>query len=169
MQKMIETLSAPWPWYVVGALIGLTVPVLLLLGNKQFGVSSNLRHICAATLPSRAEYFRYNWRKEGAWNLWFLAGLMLGGWIGGHLLASSRPLVPAEIFNWRFAFTPRGLILLAGGGFLVGFGTAYAGGCTSGHAISGLADRQLSSLVAVLAFFAGGLLATHLLLPMVLR
>lgn len=55
------------------------------------------------------------------------------------------------------------------GGFLVGFGTAYAGGCTSGHAIAGLADRQAASLLAVCGFFAGGLTCTYLVLPLVLR
>ena len=77
-------------------------------------------------------------------------------------------LVPRELFNWASLLTLRGAVILAGGGFLVGFGTAYAGGCTSGHAITGLADRQLPSLVAVLGFFAGGLAATWLLLPLLL-
>jgi uncharacterized membrane protein YedE/YeeE len=52
------------------------------------------------------------------------------------------------------------------GGFLVGFGTRYAGGCTSGHAISGLSNLQFASLIATIGFFAGGLIATHLLYPL---
>ena len=182
-------LTAPWPWYVAGPLIGLVVPLLLWLGNRPFGVSSNLRHACAAVAPCGLPYFRYAWRREGAWNLLFLAGVLLGGFLGGVVLANPDPialsegarrslealgitdftgLVPREIFSWSEVPTLRGVVLLVVGGFAVGFGTAYAGGCTSGHAITGLADRQLPSLIAVMGFFAGGLLATWAILPRLL-
>jgi uncharacterized membrane protein YedE/YeeE len=176
----------PWPWYIAGPAIGLFVPVLLLVGNKLFGVSSNLRHLCAATIPTKNEFFRYDWRSAGGWNLAFAAGILVGGAIAGHLLAAPGPihlspaahqsiaalgihdfsgLVPRELFNWHALLSWRGVVMMIGGGFLIGFGTAYAGGCTSGHAISGLADFQLSSLVAVVGFFAGGLIVTWLVLP----
>jgi hypothetical protein len=77
-------------------------------------------------------------------------------------------LAPRELFHWGALGTAEGFVLLVLGGFAVGFGTAYAGGCTSGHAITGLADRQPASLVAVLGFFAGGLLATWVILPALL-
>ncbi len=178
-----------WPWYVTGPLIGAFVPALLLVGNRMFGLSANLRHACAATLPTRAEFFRYDWRTVGGWNLAFALGILLGGAVVALLtpdgsrvdlspatLASLRALgvhdvsglVPRELFGWEALLTLRGLVMLVGGGLLVGFGTAYAGGCTSGHAISGLADFQLPSLIAVLGFFAGGLLGTWVLLPMLL-
>jgi uncharacterized protein len=184
---MLDFLLRPWPWYVAGPLIGLFVPALLLLGNRPFGFSSNLRHICAACLPTKAEFFRYDWRGSGLWNLVFLTGTVFGGFIGGRLHGASVAIstrtqadlaalgvhdysgvLPHQIFSWASLLTPRGFVILVVGGFLVGFGTAYAGGCTSGHAISGLADRQLPSLVAVLGFFAGGLIATYLILPRVL-
>lgn len=185
---MLEWLLRPWPWYVAGPIIGLMVPALLVAGNKQFGISSNLRHVCAALLPRNIAFFRYDWRKSGGWNLAFLAGIVLGGFIGGWLLAgpsitlasetradlaalgvrSFAGLVPADVFNWASLFTLRTFVPVVAGGFLVGFGTAYAGGCTSGHAISGLANLQLPSLIATIAFFAGGLIATHLLLPLIL-
>lgn len=186
---MPDVLTRPWPWYVAGPLIGLVVPALLLLGNKSFGISSNLRHACAALAPRGIAYFRYDWRKEGGWNLAFALGILAGGLVGGLLLANPEPialsartkadlaalglrdftgLVPREVFNWASLLTVRGLVVLAVGGFLVGFGTAYAGGCTSGHAITGLADRQLPSLIAVCGFFAGGLASTWLLLPLLL-
>jgi uncharacterized membrane protein YedE/YeeE len=166
------------------------VPVLLLVGNKSFGVSSNLRHLCAVAVGGRIEYFRYDWRRTGAWNLAFALGIMLGGAIAVRLLAAGdaltiapatqaalaklgvhdlRGLVPRELFDWHALTTARGLVMLIGGGILVGFGTAYAGGCTSGHAISGLADLQLPSLIAVIGFFAGGLVTTWLILPWLLR
>ena len=187
--SFLPALAAPWPWYVAGPLIGLFVPVLLLTGNKLFGVSSNLRHVCAVVAPARVAFFQYDWRRAGGWNLAFALGILLGGAMAGrflagdgvvHLSAAARAslvalgvrdvtgLVPRELFRWSALATWRGLVMLVGGGFLIGFGTAYAGGCTSGHAISGLADLQLPSLVAVLGFFAGGLITTWLILPRLL-
>ena len=186
---MPDWLLDPWPWWIAGPLIGLFVPALLLLGNRSLGFSANLRHICAATLAGRVEFFRYNWKQTGGWNLLFLAGTMLGGFLGARYLshpamesaaATKRDLAllgihdftgftPKEIFSWGSLATIRGVVCIIGGGFLVGFGTAYAGGCTSGHAIAGLSNFQLPSLIAVIAFFAGGVFATHILFPLVLR
>lgn len=183
-------LAQRWPWYVAGPLIGLFVPALLLAGNQLFGVSSALRHTCAAIVPGRVAFFQYDWRRQGGWNLAFVIGIAIGGAVAGHLLrgdpmlhlsSAARAsltalglrdfsgLVPRELFSWRALTTWRGWVLIAGGGFLVGFGSAYAGGCTSGHAISGLADLQRPSLLAVMGFFAGGLIATWLVLPFFLR
>ncbi len=183
---MLELLSEPWPWYVAGPLIGLIVPLLLWAGG-EFGVSENLRHICAAVLPTRNDFFRYDWKATGLWNLTFASGIVLGGAVAGTVLASPDPLViseattaalevigvttfeglaPAQVFSWEGLATVPGFVMIVGGGFLVGFGARYAGGCTSGHAISGLANLQLPSLLAVLGFFAGGLLATWFILPL---
>ena len=183
---MTELLHRPWPWYVTGPLMGLVAVGLLAIGNKQFGVSSNLRHLCAAFLPGNVAYFRYDWRRTGLWNLVFLLGVVAGGFVGGLLLANAQPvaitpaahaslatlgiqdfsaLVPRELFSWRVLLTLRGFLMIVGGGFLIGFGTAYAGGCTSGHGITGLANLQLPSLITVIAFFAGGAAASFFLLP----
>jgi hypothetical protein len=165
------------------------VPALLVAGNRPFGFSSNLRHLCAIGAPIRPSFLRYDWRNVGGWNLSFLAGALLAGAFLGWLIPSpaiaisdqtARDLaalgvgdvsgyVPASLFSWHALTTARGLAMIVGGGFLVGFGSAYAGGCTSGHAITGLAALQLPSLVAVAGFFAGGLAGTHLLLPLLLR
>src|SRR2546428_3855787 len=89
---MVAFLSQPWPWYVAGPLIGLFVPALLILGNRQFGFSSNLRHLCAALAPGEVAFFKYDWKQSGVWNLAFLAGTVVGGFIGGGLLGD--PPVP---------------------------------------------------------------------------
>ena len=94
---MLETLSRPWPWYVAGPIIGLMVPALLLVGGKLFGVSANLRHVCAAVLPFRADFLRYDWKRSGAWNLVFALGILGGGFIAGTLLASSDPVAISDI------------------------------------------------------------------------
>ncbi len=185
---MLEIIRQPWPWYVAGPLIGLTVPALLLLGNKSFGISSSLRHICAACLPAGIPFFQYNWRKE-IWNLVFVLGIFLGGAIAVQFLSNPNEvvvnpelaqqlagwgitnfsnLVPADLMSWESLFTLRGALLMIGGGFLVGFGTRWAGGCTSGHAIMGLSNLQWPSLVATVCFMAGGFLMTNLLLPVIL-
>ena len=182
---MLDLLARPWPWYVAGPLIGLFVPALLLLGNRQFGISSNLRHLCAAVVPGEVDFFCYDWKQAGLWNLAFLAGVLAGGFAAVHLIGAGdvaispethatlaqlglhdfTGLAPREIFAWSSLATLRGFVSIVGGGLLVGFGTAYAGGCTSGHAIAGLAAFERASLVAVVAFFAGGLLCTYFILP----
>jgi uncharacterized membrane protein YedE/YeeE len=186
---MLGALREPWPWWVTGIGVGLMVPALLLIGNRSFGVSANLRHLCAAVCPGGVAFFKYDWKREGLWNLTFALGILAGGYIGGVLLSTHEPiaiaaetqtelralgvhdfagLAPRELFNWSGLLTIRGLLLIVFGGFLVGFGTAYGGGCTSGHSVAGLASFQLPSLIASIAFFVGGILASHLLLPLIL-
>ena len=180
-----EMIRKPWPWYVAGPMIGLTVPVLLVLGNKSFGISSSLRHICAAVIPANISFFKYDWKRE-IWNLFFVAGIVIGGFIATYLLTNPDSfmiaektqtslsqlgitdfsgLMPAEIFAVDNIFTLKGLIFFVLGGFLVGFGTRYAGGCTSGHAIMGLSNLQWPSLVATIFFMIGGFFSTWILLP----
>lgn len=186
---MIELLSQPWPWYVGGILIGLTVPALLLLGNKHFGVSSSLRHICAACFPGNIPFFKYDWKKE-MWNLFFVTGVLIGAVVatqflwspGGVQIAESTAqdlatlgiqldtnMMPASIFNFNNLLTPKGFVFVILGGFLVGFGTRYAGGCTSGHTIMGLSNLQWPSLVATCSFMLGGFIMVHLIFPWLFR
>ena len=185
----LEWLRQPWPWYVAGPLIGLTVPALLIMGNKSLGVSASLRHICAACLPAGIPFFRYDWKKE-TWNLLFVAGILVGGWVAMNLLGDPSPikihpalvqemkgygvqdfqgLLPAGLFSWAARLTGRGLVMMVFGGFLVGFGTRYAGGCTSGHAIMGLSTLQWPSLVATMSFMAGGFFMANVILPYILQ
>ncbi len=184
----MDFLSSPWPWYVAGVLIGLTVPALLIIGNKHFGISSSLRHVCAACLPADIPFFKYNWKKE-AWNLVFVFGIFLGGALSTYLFKNPNPIqvnpklvselgnygisdynniVPIDLFSWESLLTLRGFILMVVGGFLVGFGTRYAGGCTSGHTIMGLSTLQLPSLIATICFMIGGFIMANLILPYIL-
>jgi uncharacterized membrane protein YedE/YeeE len=186
---MIEWLQQPWPWYIAGPLIGLMVPVLLLIGNKRLGISSSLRHICAACMPAKIPFFTYDWKKE-AWNLFFVAGVLIGGFVAVFFLSTGRDvavdqrlltelkgygitdhsgLLPKELFNWAALFTLKGFLMMVMGGFLVGFGTRYAGGCTSGHSIMGLSNLQLPSLIATCCFMAGGFMMANLVLPFILK
>jgi len=181
-------MKQPWPWYIAGPLIGLTVPVLLIIGNKSFGISSSLRHICASCAPANIPFFRYDWKKE-VWNLFFVSGIFLGGVIAIHLLSGPGPIevspalaaelaaygitdyssqVPADLISWRSLFSLKGFLIMVVGGFLVGFGTRYAGGCTSGHAIMGLSNLQLPSLIATMSFMTGGFIMANMVLPFIL-
>jgi uncharacterized membrane protein YedE/YeeE len=163
------------------------VPLVYLYAGRKWGISSTFRDVCAATLPRDIEYFQYSWRERGGWRLTMAIGLVVGGVIAGLTgsgdvaistatqadltalgLTDLSGLAPKEVFTWSALLTLPGLIMIVGGGFLVGFGTRYANGCTSGHAISGLSALRLTSLVAVLGFFLGGLIATHMLLPSIL-
>lgn len=185
---MPEFLKQPWPWYVAGPLIGLTVPVLLIIGNKSFGISSSLRHICAACLPANIPFFKYEWKKE-VWNLVFVLGIFLGGILASGILSNPNPvqvnpglaaelagygitnyseLVPVDVMNWHALLSFRGIFFIVIGGFLVGFGTRYAGGCTSGHAIMGLSNLQWPSFVATICFMVGGVVMANFVLPFIL-
>lgn len=185
---MIELIRQPWPWYIAGPLIGLTIPALLILGNKHFGISANLRHVCASCFPANVPFFQYNWKKE-SWNLIFVLGALLGGVVSAFFLMDTAEivvhpelveelatygitdfsaLIPAELYSWEHILTKRGFIMMVGGGFLVGFGSRYAGGCTSGHSIMGLSTLQWPSLVATICFMAGGFIMVNLFLPFIM-
>jgi len=184
----MEFLLKPWPWYISGPLIALAMAVLVFFG-KTFGMSSNLRTLCSIGGAGKySDFFRFDWRAQ-KWNLTVVLGAILGGFIAvtflsdGSVIALSSEtiadlqefgfsnigdtLLPQEIYSWENVFTLKGMSILLIAGFLVGFGTRYAGGCTSGHAITGLSNLQLPSLIAVIGFFIGGLLMTHFLLPLI--
>lgn len=186
---MIDFILKPWPWYVAGPLIGLTVPVLLLIGNKSFGISSSLRHVCASCFPAKIPFFEYEWKKE-IWNLFFVLGIFIGGVLAAIFLSNPEEIViapelikelqtygltsfdgllPQELFSWESLTSVRGFIILVFGGFLVGFGSRYAGGCTSGHAIMGLSTLQWPSLIATICFMIGGFIMVNIILPLILK
>ncbi|NNF34060.1 MAG: YeeE/YedE family protein [Saprospiraceae bacterium] len=185
---MIEFISQPWHWSVSGIMILVVVFLLKILGER-FGISTSFQTMCSVGGGGKlAQYFNYDWKKQ-SWLLWMVLGTIIGGYIATQFLASPEPvqisqstiedlsalgvsapsgsLIPEEVFNFDQLMTGRGLIIMILGGFLIGFGTRWANGCTSGHAISGLANLQLTSLIAVVGFFIGGLLMTHLLFPLI--
>ena len=191
--KIIEFISQPWHWSISGAMIAFVMFLLIYLGQR-FGVSSSFKAMCSiGGAGSRFEYFNYDW-KSHSWLLTFVMGSIIGGGIASTVLASPEPVtvsaatisdlaaigikapqtnvegagfLPAEIFNFETLMSLKGILIMVLGGFLIGFGTRWAGGCTSGHAITGLSNLQLPSLVAVVGFFIGGLVMTHLLFPFI--
>jgi hypothetical protein len=209
LDQLHAYISAPWPWWMGGIIIAITLFLLLFFG-KEFGLSANLRTMCAADgAGDFSDFFNFDWQSQG-WNLMVALGALFGGYIAatyfspGHVAHISEaavatlneiaggipeaqltygnvPIVPAptmenpdvpifwDLYSWESLFSLRGLIIIVGGGFLIGFGSRYAGGCTSGHAISGIADLQLPSLVAVVFFFIGGLIMTYFFLPYILQ
>ena len=184
----MEIILNPWPWYVSGPLIAIVMALLLYFG-KTFGMSSNLRTLCAIGGAGKfADFFKFNW-KDQLWNLTVVIGAIIGGFIATHYLSNDTlidlnpetvvelqnigfqnagaSLLPNELFSIEALKSPKVLIILIIGGILVGFGTRYAGGCTSGHAITGLSSLQKPSLIAVIGFFIGGLIMTNLILPLI--
>jgi uncharacterized membrane protein YedE/YeeE len=176
-------MSPAWPWYVAGPIFGLMVPLSILIENRRWGISSSFRHLCAIASPVKPAFLRYAWKND-SWNLFFVAGAIIGGFVAAHWFPNDavpsispktvaairavgfdapRGLVPAEAFAFSQLATWRGFVMVVVGGFLVGFGTRYANGCTSGHSITGLALREWPSLVATICFFVGGLLMTHVI------
>lgn len=177
-----------WPWYIAGPLIALVMFVLLMVG-KRFGMSSPLRTACAAVGAGKAsQFFRYDWKAE-RWNLMVVIGAIIGGFIASNYMSDNKveiapsvaqqladdyqitsageSYLPPEIFATDVLSDPFTVAVLLIGGLLVGFGARYAGGCTSGHAISGLSNLQLPSLIAVIGFFIGGLVMIHFLYPLI--
>lgn len=184
----MDYILSPWPWYVSGPLITLVMALLLYLG-KTFGMSSNLTTMCTIIGAGKfSEYFKFDW-KEQLWNLVIVIGAIIGGYIATHFLSdnsitnlnpktinelsemgfnnSGSSLVPNKIFNINALSSFKGLSILIIGGLLVGFGTRYAGGCTSGHAIAGLSSLQKPSLIAVIGFFIGGLIMANFIFPLI--
>lgn len=176
------------PWYIIGPVIGVIVLVMLLGLNKMLGISSSLQHFCSMLGCFKTPYFSYDW-KQKKWSLYFAFGLIMSGVFAhffgpepsidqinpatlealehqGWILQTETGWYPAiftDFNDLRFLIT-FGLF----GGILVGFGVRYANGCTSGHAIMGLAQLSWSSLLAVAFFFIGGLLATWLIIPILI-
>ena len=182
----MEYILNPWPWYVSGLLIAVVL-FLLTMMDKRFGMSSNLRTVCSMLGAGKhANFFKFDWKAQ-RWNLIVVIGVVIGGFIGRFFLSSTDAVaistktisalknfgftgagheyLPKELFAEAVFTEPKKLIYLIIGGFLVGFGARYAGGCTSGHAISGLSNLQLPSLIAVIGFFIGGLFMAHVLFP----
>lgn len=184
----MNTLLQPWPWYISGPLIAL-IMFLLIFTGKQFGMSSNLRTMCSILGAGKAsDFFRFNWKAQ-RWNLAVVVGAVIGGFIAANFLtvdpavdiapetvvaleelgfkSAGEAYLPIRLFGTEALTDPKSVFLLLIGGILIGFGSRYAGGCTSGHAISGLSNLQFPSLIAVVGFFIGGLIMIHLLFPII--
>lgn len=189
MQEILNFISQPWQWYVAGPAIGLIIVFLQWFDNKPLAASSSYRHVCAATFPSGIKFLNYNWKAE-SWNLFFVGGIFLGGLLAGTILThpsniaitnettqqlhaagltDTNGFAPAQLFSFSALQTISGFIIIVVGGFLIGFGSRYAGGCVSGHSMTGISDLQWTSLLATVCIFTGGIFAANILLPLILK
>ena len=182
----MDYILQPWPWYVAGPLIALCMYLMFFFG-KKFGVSSNLETMCSMAGAGRfVDFFKFDWKKN-IWNLTFIVGLIIGGFIAHQWLTPDLTVainektvqalsemgiqnggaeyLPPEIFSIESMLTVKGFVILLGAGLLVGFGARYAGGCTSGHGIVGLSNLFTESFIAIAGFFIGGLIMTWFILP----
>ncbi len=182
----MDYILQPWPWFFSGPLIAFVLFLFFYFG-QNFGVSSNLETLCTISGADKfSDYFKTDWRAKD-WAIAFLIGLIIGGFIAANYLSNEstislnpetiqeldklgfkdagKKLMPAELFSFENAFSLKGFVLLFVAGIFIGFGTRYADGCTSGHAITGLSSLQLPSLVAVIGFFIGGLIMIWILFP----
>ncbi len=184
----MDLIYEPWPWYVSGPMIAL-IMFLLIMVDKRFGMSSNLRTVCSMVGAGKnVTFFNFDWKAQ-RWNLIVVLGAIIGGFLAANFMTPNEAVaispetisdlknlgfesagtayLPTELFSNAVFSDFKVLAILIIGGFLVGFGARYAGGCTSGHAISGLSNLQLPSLIAVIGFFIGGLLMVHVLFPLI--
>ena len=184
----MDVIFKTWPWYVSGFLIGMVMLSLIYFG-KSFGMSSNLKTLCSMTgIGRQVSFFDFDWKAQ-RWNLVVVVGAMLGGFVAVHFMSDSSnvainpktiaqlatlgidapngKLLPDALFGNSVFQSPKNIFILIVGGILIGFGTRYAGGCTSGHAISGLSNLQIKSLKAVIGFFIGGVIMSHFILPLI--
>jgi hypothetical protein len=170
---------------------GFLIAIIMLLLNyfgKVFGMSSNLRSMCSiAGAGKHVSFFDFDWKAQ-RWNLVVVIGAMLGGFVAVNFMsdasnvainpktvqqltqlgieAPNGRLLPNALFGPETFQSPKMIVLLLVGGILIGFGSRYAGGCTSGHAIAGMSNLQVQSLKAVIGFFIGGLLMSHFIFPL---
>lgn len=184
----MDWILEPWPWYISGPLIALIMFILLYAG-KFFGMSSNMRTLCTiAGADKTSSFFKIDLKAQ-RWNLLVMIGVAIGGFLSSNFLTISEApginektisklnnlgihsagesYVPTELYGNQIFSEPKIITLLLLGGLLVGFGARYAGGCTSGHSISGISNLQLPSLIATIGFFAGGLLMVHFIFPLI--
>jgi len=184
----MDLINQTWTWYFSGFMIGLVMLLLIYFG-KTFGMSSNLRTLCTIGGAGKfAEFFRFDWKAQ-RWNLAVVLGTMIGGFVAVHYMsdpsnvnlnpktieqltvmgfdAPEGKLAPDVMFGNEAFQSPKMIVILLIGGLLIGFGSRYAGGCTSGHAIQGMSNLQLPSLKAVIGFFVGGLIMVYLLYPLI--
>ncbi|WP_299063075.1 YeeE/YedE thiosulfate transporter family protein [uncultured Polaribacter sp.] len=183
----MDIILQPWAWYVGGPLIAISLLLYFYFG-QNFGASTNFETLCTMAGADRfSDYFKKDW-KDRDFALLFVVGLIIGGFISAYFLTPNQTIdlnpktvtelsdlgfsnignqyFPDEIFGDDVVFSLKGFLILLISGVFVGFGTRYAGGCTSGHAITGLSSLQLPSLLAVIGFFIGGIIATWFIIPL---
>ena len=165
----LKNMNILLPWYISGPLIGLTVPLLLIVNEKQFGTSSSFRFI-GSKLFKKTKYFIYK-NEIDAWQFHFAIGLVISSIIIPTLIDieniskieenSTYGLINKKIYDFSNIF------IFFIGGMFIGYGSRYANGCTAGHCIMGISQFSLSSLISTVSFFIGGLFVSHIIIPII--
>lgn len=189
--EWVGLINQPWHWAFSGIMIALILFLLTWMG-RSFGVSTSFKSICTiAGAGKKYSFFNIDIKNE-YWRMMFVAGALIGGFLTSQFFqspesvaisdstvsylesvgvnypeadATGQGMIPTSVFNFT---SLKGILMAIVGGFLVGFGARYGDGCTSGHAITGLAHLQLPSLLTVIGFFIGGLIMAHFILPFLL-
>lgn len=159
-----------WSPYVVGALIGLLNLAAMLLSGKTLGASTSfakasgmIRRIFNRDKVDNNEYYQKT-TPTVDWGFMLVVGIVLGSLLSSLLSGDFRlefvPVMWAEEISGSFFI--RFLVALFGG-IVLGIGSRWAGGCTSGHGISGTSQLSLISWAAAISFFVGGILSAYLI------
>ena len=161
---------ARWAPYLVGAGIGVLSWLAFLLSDHPLGVSTAYARTAGmvekAVRGEKVKEKEYYQEHEPVvdWEWMLVLGLLVGATASAVLSGDFRWEVVPPMWEGGFGYSPVVRIAVAVlGGWLIGFGARWAGGCTSGHGISGALQLVISSWLAALCFFIGGIAAAFLL------
>lgn len=156
------------PWYIAGPLIGLIVPALLFLRQKQFGISSSFSFILSQVLPKN-DYFKSAKRKSN-WQFHFALGIIISAVVSSYFLLPKdlviENLASEGAYLKEQIYSIDNIYLFLIGGLLIGFGARYADGCTAGNCIMGVSQFSISSIIATISFFIAGVVTAQFINPL---
>lgn len=151
--------AEPWPWWMGGLVIGALVPLLYYFLNTALGVSTGFGNFAKLLFPKTT----LSWLNSKSFSsvvnhrFYMMMGMLIGAFSAGRVMGLPVVTIEMGVFSETLQWPIWGNVLwFLMGGFLLGLGARIAGGCTSGHSIHGLANFQLSSLVATICFLIFG-------------
>jgi uncharacterized membrane protein YedE/YeeE len=159
-----------WSPYIVGSGIGILIWTVFVLSDRPLGCSTGYTNTAglveSAISPVRTRGMQYYQKFIPSidWSWMLIIGIMIGAFLSAYISGTWALIIVPPEFGAAFGTAPSLRILVAlTGGILLGLGARWAGGCTSGHGISGTLQLALSSWVAAICFFAGGIVVAGLM------